>query len=201
MTLMSAVYVAALGFNTALYYGGYILLSGLYLFHTDGYAFQYFWPGFPEWNKVAVAPIGLALVASGSLFARSYLDAPRFHPALNRVLIGAAAASTALLVLSFWLLHFEWFKTVALLFAALCAVLQTGRRRPGRSQAAGRCVALSWRGRRGDLGCSFWHLRLSQSRPIQSGYRRSRRPLCTPGRGCRLRARGVRTHPDPAPRS
>lgn len=124
MTLMSAVYVAALGFNTALYYGGYILLSGLYLFHTDGYAFQYLWSGLPEWNKVAVAPIGLALVASGSLFARSYLDAPRFHPALNRVLIAAAAASTALLFLSFWLLHFDWFKTVALLFAALCAVLQ-----------------------------------------------------------------------------
>ena len=124
MTLMSAVYVAALGFNTALYYGAYILLSGLYLFHTDGYAFQYLWPSLPGWNKVAVAPIGLALVASGSLFARSYIDAPRRHPRLNRVLIGAAAASTSLLVMSFGLLRFDWFKTAALLFAALCAVLQ-----------------------------------------------------------------------------
>ena len=124
MTLMSAVYVAALGFNTAVYYAAYILLSGLYLFHTDGYAFQYLWPGLPWWNKVAVGPIGLALVASGSLFARAYIDAPRLHPVLNRVLIGAAVASTTLLVLSFGLLRFDWFKTAALLFAALCAVLQ-----------------------------------------------------------------------------
>ena len=124
MTLMSAVYVAALGFNTAVYYAAYILLSGLYLFHTDGYAFQYLWPDLPWWNKVAVGPIGLALVASGSLFARAYIDAPRLHPLLNRVLIGAAVASTTLLVLSFGLLRFDWFKTAALLFAALCAVLQ-----------------------------------------------------------------------------
>ena len=124
MTLMSAVYVAALGFNTAVYYAAYILLSGLYLFHTDGYAFQYLWPDLPWWNKVAVGPIGLALVASGSLFARAYIDAPRLHPVLNRVLIGAAVASTTLLVLSFGLLRFDWFKTAALLFAALCAVLQ-----------------------------------------------------------------------------
>lgn len=124
MTLMSTVFVSALGYNTALYYGIYILLSGLYLFHTDGYAFQYLWPQWPWWNQVAVAPIGLALVASGSLFARAFVDAPRFHPWLNRAIISVARASITLLFLSFWLLQFDWFKTGALLFVLLCAALQ-----------------------------------------------------------------------------
>ncbi len=124
MTLMSTVFVSALGYNTALYYGVYILLSGLYLFHTDGYAFQYLWPKWPWWNQVAVAPIGLALVAGGSLFARAFVDAPRFHPWLNRAIISVAITSITLLVLSFWLLQFDWFKTGALLFVFLCAALQ-----------------------------------------------------------------------------
>lgn len=123
MTIVSTVYLMALGFTTAIYYGIYVLLSALYLFHTDGYAFQYLWPGWPIWNSVAVAPIGLAMVASGSLFARSYVDAPVHFPKLNRLLLGSVGIVATLMLLSPWFIQNQLYKTGSLLFIIVCAVL------------------------------------------------------------------------------
>lgn len=123
MTIVSTVYLMALGFTTAIYYGIYVLLSALYLFHTDGYAFQYLWPDWPTWNSVAVAPIGLAMVASGSLFARSYVDAPVHFPKLNRLLLGSVGVVATLMLLSPWFIQNQIYKTGSLLFIIVCAVL------------------------------------------------------------------------------
>lgn len=123
MTLISTVYLTALGFNMAVFYGAYILATGLYLFQTDGYAFQYLWPNQPGWNNVAFAPIGMVMAACGSLFARSFIDAPTHHPILNRLLLAIAVISTVLLVVSFQLLQYNWFKTAVLLFVASSAIL------------------------------------------------------------------------------
>jgi signal transduction histidine kinase len=124
MTIISTVYLAALGYRTAYFYGVYILLGALYMFHTDGYAFQFLWPNQPDWNRMAIAPIGLSMVASGTLFARSYVDAPVNHSRLNVVLLAAAAGSLTFLVLSIWALQYSWFKTGSLLFVVACAGLQ-----------------------------------------------------------------------------
>lgn len=123
MTIVSTVYLVALGFGMAVFYGIYVLLSALYLFHTDGYAFQYLWPGWPLWNSVAVAPIGLAMVASGSLFARAYVDAPKYFPRLNRLLLGSVSIVVALMALSPWLIQNQLYKTGSLLFIIVCAGL------------------------------------------------------------------------------
>jgi signal transduction histidine kinase len=122
MTLVSTVYLVALGFRMAVFYGIYVLLSALYLFHTDGYAFQYLWPNWPIWNSVAVAPIGLAMVASGSLFARAYVNAPAHFPRLNRLLHGSVGLVLALMLLSPWLIQNQLYKTGSLLFVIICAV-------------------------------------------------------------------------------
>jgi signal transduction histidine kinase len=123
MTLVSTVYLVALGFHMAVFYGIYVLLSALYLFHTDGYAFQYLWPDWPTWNSVAVAPIGLAMVASGSLFARAYVDAPRHFPTFNKLLVGSVGIVAALMALSPWLIQNQLYKTGSLLFIIVCAGL------------------------------------------------------------------------------
>ncbi len=123
MTLVSTVYLMALGFGTAGYYGAYILISGLYLFHTDGYAFQYIWPNAPGWNAIAVAPIGMTMVAAGCLFARSFVSAPRYHPRLNRLLLGSTGVAGVLACISFFALQYSWFKTGTLIFVVATAFL------------------------------------------------------------------------------
>lgn len=123
MTLVSTIYLVALGFGMAVFYGIYVLLSALYLFHTDGYAFQYLWPDWPLWNSVAVAPIGLAMVASGSLFARAYVDAPVHFPRLNQLLLGSVTIVGLLMLLSPWFIQNQLYKTGSLLFIIVCAGL------------------------------------------------------------------------------
>ncbi len=123
MTLVSTAYLIALGIGTAGFYGAYILISGLYLFHTDGYAFQYIWPNAPGWNSLAVAPIGMLMVAAGCLFARSFTAAPQHHPRLDRLLLGSVAIAFVLLLTSVFGLEHRWFKTLTLVFVVACAVL------------------------------------------------------------------------------
>ena len=123
MTLISTVYLTALGFNTAVFYGTYILATGLYLFQTDGYAFQYLWPNSPDWNNVSVAPIGMVMAACGALFARSFINAPTYHPILNRLLLGIAISATVLFIVSFQLLQYTWFKTAVLLCVGSSALI------------------------------------------------------------------------------
>ncbi len=139
MTLISIVYLTALGFSMAVIYGLYVLLSALYLFHTDGYAFQYLWPDWPLWNSVAVAPIAMAMVACGSLFARSFVDAPVHHPILNRFLLGSVIGALILLVISPAFIEYGWFKSLTLLFVAASTIsyLLTGILAVRRGQAGG----------------------------------------------------------------
>jgi signal transduction histidine kinase len=123
MTLVSTIYLMALGFTTAVYYGAYILVSGLYLMHTDGYTFQYLWPSAPWWNSVAIAPIGMVMVACGSLFARAFIEAPRYHRRLNRLLLASVWVAMVLLAVSFVALEFDAYKTATLVFVVAVAVL------------------------------------------------------------------------------
>ena len=123
MTLVSTAYLIALGNSTAGYFGAYILISALYLFHTDGYAFQYIWTNAPDWNSIAVAPIGMLMVAAGCLFARSFTSAPQHHPRLDQILLGSVTIAFVLLVMSLFGLEHGWFKTLTLLFVVACAVL------------------------------------------------------------------------------
>ncbi|MEM9850504.1 MAG: sensor histidine kinase [Pseudomonadota bacterium] len=124
IALVSTAYLVALGFRPTGYFGVYIALSLLYLMHTDGYAFQLFWPGAPGWNQGAVPVIGLALVAAGVAFARAFTDAPRDHPWLNVALMTAFWTSLIFLVASVFLLHETWFKSAALTLVLGLAALQ-----------------------------------------------------------------------------
>lgn len=123
ITIVSTVYLIALGFSTAAYYGAYIFITAFFLFQTDGYAFQLIWPAWPLWNSYANAPIAMATVVCGSLFARAFTRAWLFHPILNRLLVASAGLAIAgMLVSAIWF-ELAIFRTIALLFAVLAAGL------------------------------------------------------------------------------
>ena len=123
MTLVSVIYLTALRSKAALFYGVYICAAALYLFQTDGYAFQFLWPSWPMWNNMAVVPIGAAWAGAGLLFARSFIDAPKNHPLLNRLFVAGVIASAAMFLSSFWLFEAAWFKFIALALAVFSTSL------------------------------------------------------------------------------
>jgi signal transduction histidine kinase len=140
MTLVSVIYLTALRSRAALYYGLYICAAALYLFQTDGYAFQFLWPSWPEWNTMAVIPIGAIWAAAGLQFARSFVDAPKNHPTLNKLFVAGLIGSALMFVSSFWLFETPWFKLVALALAVYCTSLYVaaGVAAVRRGQAGGR---------------------------------------------------------------
>jgi two-component system, sensor histidine kinase LadS len=140
MTLVSVIYLTALRSRAALYYGLYICAAALYLFQTDGYAFQFLWPSWPGWNTMAVIPIGAVWAAAGLQFARSFVDAPKNHPTLNKLFVAGLIGSALMFVSSFWLFETPWFKLVALALAVYCTSLYVaaGVAAVRRGQAGGR---------------------------------------------------------------
>jgi len=117
MTIVSVIYLTALRSKTAIYYGLYICAAALYLFHTDGYAFQFLWPSSPLWNNMALLPIGAIWAITGLLFARSFIEAPKNHPVLNGLFVLGIVCATVMLILSFWVFAAPWFKFLALALA------------------------------------------------------------------------------------
>ncbi|MEO1701128.1 MAG: sensor histidine kinase [Pseudomonadota bacterium] len=98
MAIISTLYLAALGMQAAFLYGTYILLATLHLFHADGYAFQYLWPNNPQWNAVAMGPVGISIGCFGSFFTWAFIEARKHHRIFNIVLpaIGIVAAVFAI---------------------------------------------------------------------------------------------------------
>ncbi|MEO1749901.1 MAG: 7TM-DISM domain-containing protein, partial [Pseudomonadota bacterium] len=98
MAIISTLYLAALGMKAAFLYGTYILLATLHLFHADGYAFQYLWPNNPQWNAVAMGPVGISIGCFGSFFTWAFIEARKHHPVFNVALptIGFISAGFAM---------------------------------------------------------------------------------------------------------
>ncbi|MEN0001572.1 MAG: 7TM-DISM domain-containing protein, partial [Pseudomonadota bacterium] len=103
MAIISTLYLAALGMRAAILYGTYILLATLHLFHADGYAFQYFWPNLPQWNAIAMGPIGISIGCFGSFFTWAFIEARKHHP-----FFAVALPATGLLAALF-AVGFPWF--------------------------------------------------------------------------------------------
>ncbi len=64
-------------------YAGSVLL---YLLQRDGYAFQYLWPGAPEWNNFSSLPVGASLAIFAAAFTRVYLQTKSIHPVIDKIL-------------------------------------------------------------------------------------------------------------------
>jgi signal transduction histidine kinase len=59
----------------------------LYVMHRDGFAFQYLWPSWPDWNAFASLPLGAGLGLFAILFSRQYLSTSKRYPKTDRLLL------------------------------------------------------------------------------------------------------------------
>jgi len=91
-----------------LYYIMYNLSIGVFEMSSNGFAFQYLWPGAPAWNEIAS---GVALYSASFfslLFTREFLSLRTRAPLLNKIIIGVAALRTLLFLLCLFV-NKEWF--------------------------------------------------------------------------------------------
>ena len=99
LTLAGLVTFVVARAPTPLMYGTYLLVYALFVFHRDGYAFQFLWPDAPGFNAVASLPLGAALVVAGSVYTRMFLRTATLHPLFNRVLLANAGIAVVVVAL------------------------------------------------------------------------------------------------------
>ena len=68
-------------------YSIYVIVTLIFLMHSDGTAFQYFWPDNPRFNSYFSIIIGLAFAVVPYNFARTFLRTKLFHPRLDKLMI------------------------------------------------------------------------------------------------------------------
>jgi len=77
-------------------YAAYATAALLYIMHGDGVAFQMLWPNWPEFNSMASVVTGSGIIVFGAIYARVFLETPRYHPVLDRVLLAIIAVTLGL---------------------------------------------------------------------------------------------------------
>ncbi|WP_036601543.1 7TM diverse intracellular signaling domain-containing protein [Olivibacter sitiensis] len=102
-----------------LYYVGYMLSVAMYELCTDGVAFQYLWPSWPEWNQYAFAVVLCSMSVFAMLFAQRQLLLRRKAPKLHRFINYVIALRISFLVFAFLfdrsLLNYKFLEAVPLL--------------------------------------------------------------------------------------
>ncbi|MGV6820296.1 MAG: sensor histidine kinase [Parvularcula sp.] len=98
----------------------YIISGSLFVFNSEGYAFQYLWPNAPGLNDPVDLVFALLMAASGLAFGRVIFDIERHSPILNRILVGVIAGSLICAGLTFVLFQHDLFKrlTYPIIFIA-----------------------------------------------------------------------------------
>lgn len=64
----------------------YVLSVGIFTMCSDGIAFQYLWPDYPQWNEKAYGIALYSLILWALLFAKMFLHTEARHPHLNKLL-------------------------------------------------------------------------------------------------------------------
>ena len=65
----------------------YVVVILLFLMHSDGVTFQYFWPNAPQFNNYFSIIIGLAFSIVPYDFARVFVRTKKFHPRLDKFIL------------------------------------------------------------------------------------------------------------------
>ena len=76
----------AVGDRSYLYYVFYTISFGLMMMTLNGLAFQFLWPGWPQWSNHALLFFFCATVFGGVLFSRNFLETWKFVPRLDLLL-------------------------------------------------------------------------------------------------------------------
>ncbi|MCE7992478.1 MAG: receptor [Roseivirga sp.] len=81
-----------------LFYTFYIISVGVYAMCVDGTAFQYLWPGWPEWNQYAYGIALFFLIFWSLLFSKRFLNTGTKAPRLDKLLDAVIVIRSALFV-------------------------------------------------------------------------------------------------------
>ncbi|MFZ5609348.1 MAG: sensor histidine kinase [Pseudomonadota bacterium] len=93
----------------------YAAVSGIYVLHMDGLAYQYIWPTMPRWNVYAALPLGYALTIAAAVFSRAFLNTREEYPTVDKVLRGLIWLTVAI-VLSSAVIDVQFLKRFAFIY-------------------------------------------------------------------------------------
>lgn len=108
-----------------IYYILYLLSVGLYEMSTDGIAFQYLWPGSPEWSQYAYGIPLFFISVFSLLFAADLLNIKAHAPKVYS-LVGIVVCARLLFFLLCLFYRHEWFNYRAIEFIPLSIAFFTG---------------------------------------------------------------------------
>lgn len=80
------------------YYACYLFCVGIYAMCVDGIAFQYLWPQWPVWNQLAAGVFIYFIILFATIFSRHFLNTKTRLPRIDRLLVFALLARTALFI-------------------------------------------------------------------------------------------------------
>jgi hypothetical protein len=129
----------------------YVLSVGIYAMCTDGIAFQYLWPGHPQWNEKAYGIALFSVILWALIFTKMFLHTESRHPVMDKVINGIIVARTLIFITAlFWyprLFEFRWIE-----FLPLSVAFFTGVYSYIKGYKAARFFALAY----GLLFTGFW---------------------------------------------
>ncbi|MFA0962314.1 7TM diverse intracellular signaling domain-containing protein [Roseivirga sp. BDSF3-8] len=132
ITLYNLLIYSAIKEIKYLYYTFYILSVGIYAMCVDGIAYQYLWPGSPQWNQIAYGTALFAVIFWILLFSMKFLNtsvrAPWLHKALLVVLGARCLYFLTGIMVDNRLFDYQYLEIIplSLIFLASIAVLIRG---------------------------------------------------------------------------
>lgn len=102
-------------------YAGYVASTLVYIAHTDGVAFQYLWPNWPQFNSMASVVWGSSALVFGGVFAMLCLRTARYNPVMHRILI-AVISLVVVIDLTLWALAPQLLKQILVVMISICTL-------------------------------------------------------------------------------
>lgn len=109
------------GDRNYLYYVMFVLCMPLFLASLNGFAFQYLWPNFTEWNDQAIIVALAGVVLFGSIFTFRFLELQKMHSVYRWIAVSLNLGALIIIGLSFYL-SYSIMIHVLIPFAALACI-------------------------------------------------------------------------------
>ena len=124
MLLLAILMTPLIGWRLSLAFCLYILGGGLYVFHADGYTFQYFFADRPALNDPLNLSFMLLMPIFGLNFARILFKTKTILPVFDKVLLGVIAVAACFSLLAIPLIKFDEFMVAGYWIVPLGALMQ-----------------------------------------------------------------------------
>lgn len=118
------------GERNYLYYVIFVLCTPLFMASLNGYAFQYLWPHFTQWNDQAILVSLSGVVLFGAIFTYRFLDLNQLHATYRWIATTLICGAIFIIALSFYLPYSTVirilipFAALACIYAFICGTLR-----------------------------------------------------------------------------